>query len=85
MRLPERLGIDPLSLRLLNVFKEGESRSQRAGADQCRHGRSGDPRRRAIGYSERSQPVEPNHRRGQRTLRRLVADHGRFARAARCR
>jgi CO/xanthine dehydrogenase Mo-binding subunit len=59
------LGIDPVSIRLLNAFKEGDLGP--SGQVLTNVGVTEAIKRaaEAIRFSERSQPTEPNHRRGK--------------------
>ncbi len=59
------LDIDPLSLRLLNVFKEGSLGPSGQVLTNVGMVEALTRAAEAIGYSERTQPVESNHRRGK--------------------
>jgi CO/xanthine dehydrogenase Mo-binding subunit len=63
--IAREIGIDPLSVRLLNVFKEGDLGP--SGQVLSNVGMTAAVTRaaEAIRFSERSEPVEPNHRRGK--------------------
>jgi len=63
--IAKELGIDPLSLRLLNVFKEGSLGPSGQVLTNVGMVEALTRAAQAIGFSERTQPVEPNHRRGK--------------------
>lgn len=63
--IARELSIDPLSLRLLNVFKEGSLGPSGQVLSNVGMVDALTRAAEAIGYAERSQPVEPNHRRGK--------------------
>ncbi|MCA9858649.1 MAG: xanthine dehydrogenase family protein molybdopterin-binding subunit [Thermomicrobiales bacterium] len=63
--IARELGVDPLSLRLLNVFKEGGVGPSGQVLTNVGMTEALTRAAEAIGYTERPQPVEPNHRRGK--------------------
>ncbi len=63
--IAKELGIDPVSLRLLNVFKEGSPGPSGQVLSNVGMTEAITRAAEAIGYAERSTPTEPNHRRGK--------------------
>ena len=63
--IAKTLGVDPLSLRLLNVFKDGSLGPSGQVLTNVGMVDAVTRAAEAIGYTRRSQPVEPNHRRGK--------------------
>ncbi len=63
--IAKTLGVDPLSLRLLNVFKEGSLGPSGQVLTNVGMVEAVTRAAEAIGYTTRSEPVEPNHRRGK--------------------
>ncbi len=63
--IAKTLGVDPLSLRLLNVFKEGSLGPSGQVLTNVGMVDAVTRAAEAIGYTTRSQPAEPNHRRGK--------------------
>ena len=63
--IAKALGADPFSVRLLNVFKEGSLGPSGQVLTNVGISEAIARAAEAIGYTERAQPAEPNHRRGK--------------------
>lgn len=63
--IAKELGIDPLSLRLVNCFKEGDLGPSGQVLANVGMTEAISRAAEAIGYTTRSEPVEPNHVRGK--------------------